>query len=124
MTNTPAPGTPTQVAHPGKAVVRTVGAYVLAALAVVIAAIPIVEDTLGPYLPEEWVAWLVGAAAVLGAVQAAITRIMALGQLQDLLSKIGLGTGVEKEYGRYEAGRPEDGDGRDEAAASGPDYQI
>lgn len=114
------PGTPTQVAHPWKAVVRTVATYVVAALAVVVAAIPIVEDSLGPFLPEAWLAWLVGAAAVLGALQVALTRIMALGQLQDLLAKIGLGTGVEKEpesFGRYEAGRPE-------VEPSGPDYTL
>lgn len=127
MNTAPAPGTPTQVAHPWKAVVRTVATYVVSAIAVVIAAVPIVEETLGAYLPEAWVAWLIGAAAVLGAVQLALTRIMALSQLQDLLVKVGLGTGVEREreeFGRYEAGRPEDPAPRDEAAASGPDYTI
>lgn len=109
MTTSPAPGTPTQVAHPWKAVVRTVATYVAATLAVLIAAVPIVQDSLGPYLPDAWMAWLVGAAAVLGAIQVALTRIMALSQMQDLLSKVGLGTGVEKEdYGRHEAGRPVD----------------
>ena len=91
------PGTPTQVAHPGRTVVRTVASYGLSALAIVIAAIPVIQDTLGPHLPEAWVAWLVGAAALLGAVHTAVTRIMALGQMQDLLRKLGLGTGVETE---------------------------
>ncbi|MBZ4369782.1 hypothetical protein LAN13_24075, partial [Mycobacterium tuberculosis] len=62
------PGTPTQVAHPWRAVVRTVASYALSALAIVIAAIPVIQGTLGPHLPEAWVAWLVGAAALLGAV--------------------------------------------------------
>ncbi|MFB2571357.1 hypothetical protein [Micrococcus sp. IITD107] len=91
------PGTPTQVAHPGRAMVRTAASYALAALAIVIAAIPVIQETLGPHLPEAWVAWLVGAAALLGAVHTAVTRIMALDQLQDALRKLGLGTGVETE---------------------------
>lgn len=94
-----APGTPTQVAHPMKAVLRTVFAYVVAVGGFLVAAIPLVQDVLGPYLPEGWGAWLAGAAALLGAVMGLVTRLMALAEAQPLLEKIGLGTGVEDEPG-------------------------
>ncbi|GAA1333050.1 hypothetical protein GCM10009592_26400 [Brachybacterium rhamnosum] len=90
-------GLPTQVAHPWKATLRTVVAYVVAVVPVLLVAIPVVQDELGPYLPDAWVAWLGGVVAVLGAIVAAATRIMALEAVQDLLARIGLGTGVEKE---------------------------
>lgn len=90
-------GLPTQVAHPWQATLRTVVAYVIAVVPVLIVVIPIVQDELGPYLPDAWVAWLGGAVAVLGAIVGAATRIMALEAVQELLAKVGLGTGVEKE---------------------------
>ena len=87
----------TQVAHPWKATARTVVAYVIALVPVLIIVIPIVQEELGPYLPPSWIAWLGGAVAALGAIVGAATRIMALEAVQDLLAKVGLGTGVEKE---------------------------
>lgn len=92
-----ATGTPTQVAHPGKAALRTAVAYTLAAAGFLALAIPILIDTLGPYLPESWAAWLTGAVAFLVALATLITRLMALATAQGFLQKIGLGTGVEKE---------------------------
>ena len=101
MTSTPTPapepGTPTQVAHPMKATLRTVAAYVLALIVLLSAALPLVADALGPYLPEGWGAWLAGAAAFLVALAGLITRLMALPQAQAFLRLIGLGTGVESE---------------------------
>lgn len=96
-----APRTPTQVAHPGKAALRTAVAYVLAAIAFLSAAIPIVTDTLGEYLPDAWEAWLAGAVVFLVAVATLITRLMALAKAQGFLAKIGLGTGVESEAPAY-----------------------
>lgn len=96
-------GTSTQVAHPGKAALRTAVAYLLAAIAFLAAAIPIVQETLGDYLPETWAAWLTGAVAFLVALATLITRLMALAKAQDFLAKIGLGTGVEKEPGNITA---------------------
>lgn len=92
-----ATGTPTQVAHPAKAALRTAVAYALAAAGFLALAIPILIDTMGPYLPESWAAWLAGAVAFLVALATLITRLMALAAAQDFLAKIGLGTGVEKE---------------------------
>lgn len=89
------------MAHPMKAVLRTVFAYTVAVGGFLIAAIPLVQDALGPYLPEGWGAWLAGAAALLGAVMGLLTRLMALAEAQPLLEKIGLGTGVESEGGEH-----------------------
>lgn len=91
------PGTPTQVAHPWKATLRTVVAYVVALVPVLVIAIPIITDGLGPYLPEGWVAWLLGAAAFLATLVAVVTRLMAVQQVQSFLAMLGLGTGVERE---------------------------
>lgn len=88
---------PTQVAHPWKATVRTIVAYVVAGAALFVVAVPIVNDQLGAYLPDSWEAWLLGAVGVITAIAGALTRIMALDQAQRFLALIGLGTGVEKE---------------------------
>lgn len=95
-------GTPTQVAHPWKATARTGVAYLLAAIAFLAAALPLITEHLGEYLPPSWQAWLTGAVAFLVAVATLITRLMALAKAQDFLAKIGLGTGVEKEAGLVE----------------------
>lgn len=96
-------GTPTQVAHSGKAVIRTVVQNFVPTLILLSVAIPLVVQYLGPYLPESWVAWLSGAVVFLLALVALITKIMALPQLQPFLAKVGLGTGVEKEPARIAA---------------------
>lgn len=90
-------GVPTQVAHPWQATARTGVAYLLAAIAFLAAALPILQEVMGDYLPESWAAWLTAAVAFLVALATLITRLMALAKAQDFLSKIGLGTGVEKE---------------------------
>ncbi|GAA1893724.1 hypothetical protein GCM10009715_43620 [Paeniglutamicibacter psychrophenolicus] len=92
-----ATGTPTQVAHPVKTSLRTAVAYLVAAAIFLSAAIPLMQEHLGDYLPESWVVWLTGAAAFLVALATFITRLMALAQAQDFLANIGLGTGVENE---------------------------
>lgn len=90
-------GTSTQVAHPWKATVRTGVAYLLAAIAFLAAALPILTDVMGDYLPASWQVWLTGAVAFLVAVATLITRLMSLAKAQNFLAKVGLGTGVEKE---------------------------
>lgn len=90
-------GTPTQVAHSGKAVLRTIVQTLIPVLAFLGAAIPIIIDTVGEHLPESWIAWLVGAAAVVVALSGLIAKLMALGKAQRFWTKIGLGTGVERE---------------------------
>ncbi|MGP5484684.1 hypothetical protein ACTXMZ_17065 [Brachybacterium alimentarium] len=103
---------PTQVAHPWKATVRTIVAYVVAGAALFVVAVPIVNDQLGAYLPDSWEAWLLGAVSVITAIAGALTRIMALDQAQRFLALIGLGTGVEKEIRTIgESGRFEDVEG-------------
>lgn len=104
----PAAGTPTQVAHPWRAVVRTIAAYLVVAVPALLLIIPIVQDELGPYLPESWIVWLGTTAAVLAALVGAVTRIMAIPGVQKLLDMVGLGTGVASETGH---GRRADRDG-------------
>lgn len=106
----PAPGTPTQVAHPGKATIRTVVQNVLSAILVGAIVAPIVlgiiGDELGDYVPASAMTVLIAGVAALVAISAAITRIMAIPQLQPFLVSIGLGTGVESERGRHAAVDP------------------
>ena len=86
--------TPTQVEHPWRATLRT-GVAVLLGLAVVLPAIwAIIGDELaavGWAVPEPWAAII--AAVVTGCVVAssAITRIMAIPQVSDWLTRLGLG---------------------------------
>ena len=90
-------GTPTQVAHPWQTVLRTAVTYVIAGAAFLGAAIPIIQEVMGPYLPEGWAAWLTGLTGFMVAVGLLVTRLMALAKAQRLLQKLKLGTGVEKE---------------------------
>lgn len=103
----PPEGTPTQVAHPGKATLRTAVANAVGVLVVAAVVLPlvsdIVEEELGQYLPDGWQAWLAGISAAIVALSAAVTRILAIPALQPWLTKVGLGTGVERERGRHAA---------------------
>lgn len=73
------PTEPTQVQHPWKATIRTGIAVLIGVLSV----IPVVVATAG--------IGTVPAVAQVVAVTAAITRVMALPQVNELLSKFGLG---------------------------------
>lgn len=110
-TSTPAPGTPTQVAHPWQAVLRT---FVAAAVGVAVAWLvrylgvdltalsqPIIDSLTGA-------AWAAGT----GFAQWLLTRP----GLQPALRVIGLGTGVDSEHGRR-ADRDGTPDGRDTPGA-------
>lgn len=92
-----AEGTPTQVAHPMRAVVRTAVAYLLAAALFLAAAIPVLQEELAPILAPEVQGYLATALLIVTCIAAGITRLMAIARAQDLLAKIGLGTGVETE---------------------------
>ena len=111
--NTPTPGTPTQVAHPWRAAVRTIVAYLAVVIPALVVAIPVIADQLGPYLPEAWAAWLLGAATFLATLVGLATRLMALPQVQAALETIGLGTGVHAEGHGRRADRDPVKDGRD-----------
>lgn len=93
------PGTPTQVAHPGRTTVRSVVQTTLAVVVGIVVFGPpiidaiLVEDT----LPEGIRAALLAVSAVVVAVGGIATRIMAVPGVNDLLQRIGLGTGVETE---------------------------
>lgn len=85
--------TSTQARHPWRATLRTIVAYLAIAGPALLVIIPIIQDELGPYLPDGWSVGLTGAAAVLAALIGMVTRIMAIPGVQKLLDMIGLGTG-------------------------------
>lgn len=86
------PTDPSQVSYPWRAALRTGGQTVLAVAAVLVAAAPILTDFVNQFWPGSAVAgWIAGAAVFAGAVATAITRIMALESVNNLLTRFGLG---------------------------------
>lgn len=83
---------PTQVAHPWRASLRTALQTALASIVALVAVLPLVQDFVEQVAPgSPVVAWIAGATATLSALALAVTRIMALGPVNDLLTRIGLG---------------------------------
>lgn len=82
---------PTQVAHPGKATVRTVVAYVAAVLLAGTVALPIIADYFDAYLPPKVKSVILATAGFCGVVIACATRLMAVPAVNQLLTRIGLG---------------------------------
>ncbi|MFF2621311.1 hypothetical protein [Oerskovia jenensis] len=86
--------TSTQQAHPVRASWRTATQTVLSVIVVLGVVAPIVagilSDELGAHLPASWLAWVVGAAAVLAAVSAALSRVMAVPAVDAWLRHLGL----------------------------------
>jgi hypothetical protein len=82
--------TTTQQRYPWRAVVRTVLAGVIAAGVVLPIAVTILNEQLATYLPDSAKAWLVGAAAASVAVAGAVTRIIAIPQVDAWLKRLGL----------------------------------
>ena len=84
----------TQVAYPGRAVLRTlvqIGIPSFVGLVVVVPLIiQIVLEELGEHMPESLRLWLVGAAAVITAAGLAITRVMAIPAVNHWLARLGL----------------------------------
>ena len=100
MTTTqPAPGTPTQVAHPNRTTFRSgVQLAVAVAVGIVVLGPPIIDAIVQePGLPEQIRGPLLAVSGVVVAVGAITTRIMAIPGVNRLLERMGLGTGVEKE---------------------------
>ncbi|QGH74511.1 membrane protein [Arthrobacter phage Kuleana] len=91
---------PSQVANPWRAVWRTVLEVGIPAFGLVLFAGPavlqILAEELGAVLPAGLIAWLLGAAAALTAAAAALTRIMALPRVNELLSRIKADAGAPK----------------------------
>lgn len=94
MSTTPA--VTTQQQHPGRATVRTVVQTVLSAVLVLGVVLPIVvsiiDEELGAHLPDGWVAWLYGAAALVAAVAGALSRIMQIPAVDGWLEKLRIGS--------------------------------
>lgn len=92
-----------EIWYQGKRVLRTVVQAVIGAaavLAVVVGVAPQVLDAIGEVVPGPVLVWLTGAVATLAAVSAALTKIMAIPKINELLTLIGLGSvpkGVAKE---------------------------
>ncbi|MFD6094518.1 hypothetical protein ACFWGN_20595 [Oerskovia sp. NPDC060338] len=86
--------TSTQQAYPVRASRRTAVQNALSVILVVGVVAPIIaailHEELSGYLPEAWLAWVVGAAAVLAAVSAALARIMAIPAVDAWLRHLGL----------------------------------
>ncbi|WP_433953600.1 hypothetical protein [Curtobacterium flaccumfaciens] len=78
-----------------KRVLRTVVQVVIGAaavLAVVVVVAPQVLDAIADVVPGPVLVWLTGAVATLAAVSAALTKIMAIPKINELLTLIGLGS--------------------------------
>lgn len=78
-----------------KRVLRTVVQVVIGAaavLAVVVVVAPQVLAAIADVVPGPVLAWLTGAVATLAAVSAALTKIMAIPKVNELLTLIGLGS--------------------------------
>ncbi|PZE31762.1 hypothetical protein [Curtobacterium sp. MCLR17_042] len=78
-----------------KRVLRTVVQVVIGAatvLTVVVVVAPQVLDAIADVVPGPVLAWLTGAVATLAAVSAALTKIMAIPKVNELLTRIGLGS--------------------------------
>lgn len=90
--------TPTQILHPWIATLRTLLAIVAGSVVAIFGFItaltvfaPQFLAAIAAILPPEWLAWATAAVATLGAVSAAITRIMAIPGVNAWLTKIRLG---------------------------------
>jgi len=87
--------TPTQIQHPwittARTVVQVVAASILSIFGIIVTLATVAPDVLAAIvavLPPEWAAWLAGVVALLGAISAAITRLMAIPQVNAWLGKL------------------------------------
>lgn len=84
----------TQQQHPARAALRTAVQVFIAlpATLLVVAAIltVVAQDAFAQYLPEGWVAWLVGAAAVCATLAGLLARVMAIPAVDRALKRLGL----------------------------------
>ena len=90
--------TPTQVAHPWKATLRTFLAVLAPFVGLVLAfgpeAIRILAEELRGHVPDDFLAGMLGVGLFIAAVSAAVTRIMAYPRVNELLGRIRLDAGT------------------------------
>lgn len=79
---------PTQTRRPWRATIRTIFAVGIPAILLLPTVIQILVDELGPNLPDRYRAWLVLAGVIVTAIAGAITRILALPQVEVLLRRL------------------------------------
>lgn len=86
--------TTTQQQYPWRAAARTAAAVLVAlptALLVLAGVLTLVaQDAFAQYLPDGWVAWLIGAAAFCAAFAGVLSRVMAYPAVDAWLKRIGL----------------------------------
>ena len=84
----------TQVAFPGKAVLRTLVQIGIPAFVGLVIVIPLIIEAVlaevGEFMPEQLRLWLLGAATLITAVGLAITRVMAIPAVNLWLARLGL----------------------------------
>lgn len=80
---------------PNQRVIRTTIQVVLAVasgIGVFLLVAPQVLEAVREFLPESWYLWLLGFIAFIGAVSAALTKIMTIPQVDAFLKKFGAGS--------------------------------
>lgn len=80
---------------PNQRVIRTtvqVIVSVVSLLGVVAVLAPQILDAVKAVLPASWVAWLVGAIAFVAGLSAALSRVMAIPAVNELLTRFGAGS--------------------------------
>ena len=83
---------PTQIVHPWKAAVRTGIQSFLAVAGVAVLALPIVSEFVDQFWPgSPAIAFIATAASFIGALALVVTRVMALEQVNAVLTQVGLG---------------------------------
>lgn len=80
----------TQIQHPWRATIRTVAATVVAVVVALAAALPVVEQAMGTYIPDRGRAALLWLGGLMAALSGLVTRLMALPEIDALLGRIGL----------------------------------
>lgn len=83
--------TPTQVQYPWKATLRTAIATVIGAVIVMTLVLPVALDVFGTYMSDAVKGIIIYVLGILVAIVAFGTRIMAIPQVNDFLTKLGLG---------------------------------
>lgn len=99
--------TPTQVQRPWRATLRTLAqqvvGWVIAAGLVLPLVLAIVQEELGDVIPPEVMAWVAGIVAVAVAISTAAAKIMALPQVDALLSRHRATAGLAADPDAYKA---------------------
>src|SRR5690606_6460499 len=94
---------------PNQRVIRTVVQVVVAlasGIGVFLIVAPQVLEAIREFLPESWYLWLIGFIAFVGAVSAALSKIMTIPEVDALLKKFGAGSDPSE---THIVATPEDG---------------